>query len=285
MATPNSFRCVSDRFGVGKATAWRSTQRVVKALYSHLHSSIKWPSIEEAKITMAKIENTYGFPKVIGAIDGTHIKIAAPKDKSEAYVNRKRDHYLQLQAIYDENLKFTHIYCGHVGSVHDMRVFRLSKIIDMFNNENFPENSHIIGDAAYQIQKYVMVPFKDNGHLSANQIKFNTILSSSRMIIERNFGLLKGRFRSILNKLRMTRTDLIPRYVIAYCILHNICILRNDMMDNIPILINEDIRRENTMVLQEGVLRSKAERLVLPLTEAGYVSLDTSCPKTEALGM
>jgi len=33
-------------------------------------------------------------------------------------------------------------------------------------------------------------------------------------------------------------TDLIPKYIMAYCILHNICLLQNDIID-IPIIINE----------------------------------------------
>ncbi|XP_066590621.1 putative nuclease HARBI1 [Prorops nasuta] len=244
MATPNSFRCVSDRFGVGKATAWRSIRRVTNALYSLRHTFIKWPSTEEARVTMSKIRTKYGFPKVVGAIDGTHIQISAPKEKPDAYINRKGFHSLQLQAICDQDLKLFHVYCGEVGSVHDMRVFRLSNITDMLNDDNFPDNSHILGDAAYEIHKHVMVPFRDNGHLTEEQINFNTILSSSRMIIERCFGLLKGRLRSILDKLPMTRTDLIPKYVIACCILHNICIDRNDIFENIFILINNE-RREN----------------------------------------
>lgn len=36
----------------------------------------------------------------------------------------------------------------------------------------------------------------------------------------------------------MQRTDLIPKYIIACCILHNICLLKNDIID-IPIIINE----------------------------------------------
>ncbi|XP_066596902.1 putative nuclease HARBI1 [Prorops nasuta] len=245
LSTPNSFRCVSDRFGIGKSTAWRSVQRVTTALYSYLHTFIKWPSTEEAKITMARIKQQYGFPKVVGAIDGTHISIAAPKENPEAYVNRKGYHFLQLQAVCDETLKFIHVYCGEVGSVHDMRIFRLSNIIDMCSEENFPDNSHLIGDAAYEVQKYIMVPYRNNGHLSEQKVKFNTVLSSSRMIIERSFGLLKGRFRSILDKLPMIRTDLIPRYIIACCILHNICILKDDLID-IPILVHE-LRRVNNL--------------------------------------
>jgi len=38
--------------------------------------------------------------------------------------------------------------------------------------------------------------------------------------------------------LPMYRTDLIPKYIIACCILHNICLLKNDVI-NIPIIVNE----------------------------------------------
>lgn len=44
---------------------------------------------------MEKIEQLYGFSGVIGAIGGTHIKISAPKDNSESYVNRKGFHSIQ----------------------------------------------------------------------------------------------------------------------------------------------------------------------------------------------
>lgn len=36
----------------------------------------------------------------------------------------------------------------------------------------------------------------------------------------------------------MTRTDLIPKYIVACCILHNICLLHNNIID-IPIIIDE----------------------------------------------
>lgn len=76
------------------------------------------------------------------------------------------------------------------------------------------------------------------------------------MIVERSLGLLKGRFRSILDNLPMTRTDLIPKYIVACCILHNICLLHNDMID-IPIIIN-DGQNENREIIdnttkEEGI--------------------------------
>ncbi|XP_032671331.1 putative nuclease HARBI1 [Odontomachus brunneus] len=166
-----------------------------------------------------------------------HIKITAPRDHSDCYINRKGFHSTQLQVVCDEKLRFIHCYTGQVGSVHDMRVFRLSNIENMFTQENFPNDSHILGDAAYRLLKYVMVPFKDYGNLSERQAKFNKCHSSARMIVERSLGLLKGRFRSLLDNLAMLRTDLIPKYIIACCILHNICLLRNDIID-VPLIVS-----------------------------------------------
>lgn len=155
------------------------------------------------------------------------------------------------------------MYVGQVGSVHDMRVFRLSGFENMCTDDNFPENSHILGDAAYSIQKYIMVPFKDNGHLTQAQITYNTHLSQSRMMVERTISLLKGRFRSLLDNLPMRRTDLIPKYVCACCILHNICLIRNDHID-IPIIVDINERTQHgienisEMLREEGTEKRNA---------------------------
>ncbi|KAL6255472.1 hypothetical protein P5V15_013809 [Pogonomyrmex californicus] len=95
----------------------------------------------------------------------------------------------------------------------------------MCTDNHFPHDSHIMSDAAYRFTKYITVPFKDNGHLSERQINFNKHLSSARMIIEHTIDLLKDRFRSILDTLPLYRIDLIFKYIIACCILHNICLL------------------------------------------------------------
>lgn len=91
----------------------------------------------------------------------------------------------------------------------------------------------MIGDAAYTIHEHLLVPYRDNGHLSARQRNFNFCHSSARMAIERTFGLLKERFRSLLTILDMERVDIIPSMILACCILHNICLLRGDEFENI----------------------------------------------------
>lgn len=126
------------------------------------------------------------------------------------------------------------------GCVHDMRVFLYSGVQQYCTPEYFPEDSHLLGDAAYSIQKNVMVPFNDNGHLTRKQKEFNHYLSSARITVEKTIALLKGRWRYLLDKLPMTRTDLIPYYVVSCCVLHNICLLNSDTIE-IPIIIPDTL--------------------------------------------
>lgn len=72
-----------------------------------------------------------------------------------------------------------------------------------------PENYHLLGDSAYPLSINLMTPFKDNGHLTRDQITYNYKLSSTRSIVERSFGLLKGRFRR-LKYLDCTKTEFLP---------------------------------------------------------------------------
>ena len=45
---------------------------------------------------MENLENG-AFPRIIGAIDGTHIRIRAPTKDRVAYINRKKFHSLNTQ--------------------------------------------------------------------------------------------------------------------------------------------------------------------------------------------
>lgn len=137
-------------------------------------------------------------------------------------------------------MKINHAYCGQAGSVHDARAFRLSNLQNFCTPEYFPDDTHLLGKKAYSIQPCIMVPYRNNGNLNQDLFQYNTRHSSACMMIERANALLKGRFRSLLDKLPFKRTDLIPYYVIACCILHNICIVRDDLID-IPLLVNHEI--------------------------------------------
>ncbi|XP_039313510.1 uncharacterized protein LOC120359578 [Solenopsis invicta] len=69
------------------------------------------------------------------------------------------------------------------------------------------------------------------GYPGSEQKRFNKILSQKRQTIERAFALLKGRFRR-LKFLDMSRLDLIPFFILAACVLHNICLQSNDDVED-----------------------------------------------------
>jgi hypothetical protein len=124
---------------------------------------------------------------------------------------------------------FIDCYAGEVGSLHDARIFTRSDFYAKVNSGEykFEGDSHILGDNAYPISNRIMVPYPVRGVLNRAETNFNKRLSSSRVVIERAFGLLKKRFRR-MKDLEMTRIDLIPLYIISCCILHNIGILERD---------------------------------------------------------
>ena len=77
---------------------------------------------------------------------------------------------------------------------------------------------HIIGDSAFELSMHMLVPYRGT-NLNRRQIKFNTVLSKTRVVIENAFGLLKGRFRRL--KYIDSNLENIPLIIQCACILHN----------------------------------------------------------------
>ena len=76
----------------------------------------------------------------------------------------------------------------------------------------------------------MMTPFRDNGHLTAAQKKYNKYHSSIRIVTERAFRHITGCFRR-LKYLDVEVTN-VPLIVMAVCILHNLCIIHEDDTDD-----------------------------------------------------
>ena len=83
----------------------------------------------------------------------------------------------------------------------------------------------LLGDSAYPLLSWLVKPFFDTA--DRDKQMFHSRLSSTRIEVERAFGLLKGRFR-ILNKQQDTQVKNICNVVAACCILHNYCLLHDD---------------------------------------------------------
>lgn len=110
-----------------------------------------------------------GFPGVVGVIDGCHIPINVSIEHPDSYINRKGFHSIILQGICDYKMKFIDVFIGICGSIHDVRVWRLSDIKHMIDRDigrYFPQHGHLLADSAYPITSNMLTPFRDNGHLN-----------------------------------------------------------------------------------------------------------------------
>lgn len=211
---------------MGKSSLFVSFERVITALNSVASQVISWPRGERLTNVMDAFRSIARIPNIIGAVDGTFIPIKAPSADSEVYVTRKCNYAITLQGICEPCLKFTDVFVGYPGSVSDTRIFRNSDIYRSIINDRdmfIPRGAFIIGDKAYPVLDWCVPPYIDRGHLTPNQKNFNFLISKTRQVIERSFGLLFGRFRR-LKYLDMNRMDLIPPTVLAACVIHNICI-------------------------------------------------------------
>lgn len=75
LANQESFRGVSDRFGIGKGHSHRIFFQFCTEISNLVSKYIKWPTGESALRSKSNFENLNGpngFPAVIGCIDCTH---------------------------------------------------------------------------------------------------------------------------------------------------------------------------------------------------------------------
>ncbi|KAI4471954.1 hypothetical protein MML48_1g17594 [Holotrichia oblita] len=176
-----------------------------------------------------RIEHRYGFPGVVGLIDGCHITIKQPTHNAIDFYNRKDYHSVILQGVCDDKGLFRDIFVGMPGRMHDARVFRISPLYRQLIEDPrlLTPQQHILGDAAYPLLTNLLKPYRDNGHLTEQQTRFNQTLAAQRSAIERAFGLLKGRWRK-LKYLDMSLPDKIPEVITCACMLHNFIIINHE---------------------------------------------------------
>lgn len=145
-----------------------------------------------------------------------------------------------------------------------MRVFKYSGLQQKWSAEGevfFPNDTHLVADSAYVLQTHVIVPYSDNGHMSVEEKFFNNLLSKARMSVECGIGLFKNRWRIMRDKNPMTKTEFIPSYILACCILHNLGLKEDEEFHlNLPILEEqEDLDEDENPLLVTEEQRADGE--------------------------
>ncbi|KAH6948212.1 hypothetical protein HPB50_023186 [Hyalomma asiaticum] len=202
-------------------------QRTIDYLVDRAKEVIAFPAYLDQ--LAADFEQVSGVPGAVGCIDGCYISVRCPARKVRStYVNRHCYPSLTLQAVCDNKKKFLDVTMGNPSKIHDSRILRNSRLAERLPGLCRSGSFHILGDAAYSIREYLITPFRDYGNITAQQRAFNKNFSATRVKIEDAFADFKGRFRQLLH-LDFFGVDKFNKFVIACCVLHNLCISYGDV--------------------------------------------------------
>ena len=237
---------VADKAALGKSTVHGILRQVCSTITNNFGHLISWPSGRRlARVTTA-FQSKQWMPNCIGAIDGSHVYIAAPPNSIVAadHRNRYKTFSILLQAVVDTKCYFTSINIGPPGSLHDSAHFKSTElyrkveegVMGGFHDDPLtlpaalPFPPYIVADRGYPLLSWCITPFKMGPMgvpLSDEELWFNRKYSSTRMCVERGFGILKARFKEIGTKSAL-KLEFVPTVVHTCCVLHNILLASKD---------------------------------------------------------
>ncbi|XP_041671996.1 putative nuclease HARBI1 [Cheilinus undulatus] len=188
LASGSFLYSVGDAENLNKGTIHLAVRRVCLALKSLIHIFITFPGHRRLLYIKEDFYKIAAFPKVIGAVDCTHIRIQRPSGEHEGdYVNRKSFHSISVQMICDANCLVSDLEAKWPESVHDSRVFRAKKLCILLLGEF---SGVLLGDKGYTCESFLLTPLADP---QTPQQAYNNAHSKTRASTEMTFGLLKSR--------------------------------------------------------------------------------------------
>ena len=155
-------RTVGDTIKISQSSVSRIVNLVSTSLSRKLAEFVRWPLNTDIPNIQRGFFNIAGFPGIVGLIDGTHIRITAPSEHEEQYVNRKNFHSINVQVVVDNQCQFLQISAKWPGSTHDSRVLRESLLQNKFERRGQEENGEmmfLLGDTGYPLKSWLLTPF------------------------------------------------------------------------------------------------------------------------------
>ncbi|XP_058122849.1 putative nuclease HARBI1 [Anopheles ziemanni] len=139
-----------------------------------------------------------GIPGVVMCVDGTHIRITAPKDNKESFYNRKGFYSMNAMMLCDRRKLIRFVNAKFHGSHHDSYVYSNSPVANYFEEKwrNGERQFKLLADSAYPSKPWIIKPHR-NANQNSPEAEFNEKHAKARSIIERTFGMLKNKFQCL----------------------------------------------------------------------------------------
>ncbi|GBG69070.1 hypothetical protein CBR_g3768 [Chara braunii] len=231
-ATGETFENTSSSFGIGRSSGVTVVTDVANAILATYPDKVAMPSGRRL-LQVTRAFGAKGFPNCFSAIDCTHMYVDKPANApSENYFDQKQQFSVVAQVVVDLDMRILDVFMGYPGSVHDQRVLRNSSLFrraeagELFVAElvllpgGVSTTGYLLGDNGYSPRTWMVIPY--GGTDQAGDIGlFDTRQKTTRGVVERAFGRLKGMWRLFLRH-HKTNMDSLPQQFLAVCIIHNL---------------------------------------------------------------
>ncbi|XP_063634615.1 putative nuclease HARBI1 [Cydia splendana] len=219
-----------------------------------IHRHMIFPKTQAARAVIKNgFYEKFGIPGVCGAIDCTHVALHRPHEYEERFFNRKHFHSLNVQMVCDHENYILNVDASYGGATHDAFIWANSVIRNHFEQLCGTGEIAYLLDSGYPLREYLMTPV-DGAAEDSPEGRYNDVQKRARSIIERTFGILKGRWRCLLAARELYyRPDMVGKIVVACSVLHNMCTMaRLEPLELEPdeIAAEEDLQRNARAVYQ-----------------------------------
>ena len=120
LATRNSMHVIADLYRIGLSSSQLVVSQFCGAIKKNLlRKFINWPSLSTMHRYAQEFQDLQQIPYVVGAVDGSHISIVAPRLHAPDYYNHKGFHSIFLQGVVSAKCLFWDFDIGWAGSMHD----------------------------------------------------------------------------------------------------------------------------------------------------------------------
>ena len=125
LATGETYRSLCFNFRVPHNTISGIISETCKAIYEELRDEfMPCPkSPEEWKQVAEGFSRRWNFHNCVGAMDGKHVRIVAPKKSGSVFYNYKGFHSIVLFAVVDSKYKYLYVDVGAQGASSDGGIF------------------------------------------------------------------------------------------------------------------------------------------------------------------
>ncbi|KAK3931741.1 Putative nuclease [Frankliniella fusca] len=155
----DTFRSTGANFGIAPSSDHHYYKLCITIMCEIGSRYINWSNAHDRCRTARYYNERFGFPGVVGSINGTLVPITAPREHKQRYVDKNHNYSVNLMLVSDHKRLIRDVFIGQPSSVNDARVFQRSPLAQCLLSRNgmLGPNEHLIGDSGYVLTNKVVL--------------------------------------------------------------------------------------------------------------------------------